>query len=88
MTQYPEVEEMAAAFGFQPVRNPHPDWGISHTIRLGLEALEDCGGALFMVSDQPMLRRPSLHSQFSYQITPLFTVLYPNSRVPVNGDVI
>ncbi len=45
---------------FSAIRNEHPDWGISHTIRLGLEALEDCGGALFMVSDQPMLRRESV----------------------------
>lgn len=60
VTQYPEVEALAGEFGFLGVRNPHPDWGISHTIRLGLEALEDCGGALFMVSDQPMLRRESV----------------------------
>lgn len=60
VTQYPEVEALAEEFGFLPVRNPHPDWGISHTIRLGLEALGTCGGALFMVSDQPMLRRESV----------------------------
>lgn len=65
VTQYPEVEEMAAAFGFQPVRNPHPDWGISHTIRLGLEALGDCGAALFQVSDQPFLRRETVKALLS-----------------------
>ena len=53
VTQYPEVEALAEGFGFLPVRNPHPDWGISHTIRLGLEALGEVDAALFLVSDQP-----------------------------------
>lgn len=60
VTQYPEVEALAGEFGFLGVRNPHPDWGISHTIRLGLEALGNCGGACFLVSDQPLLRRESV----------------------------
>ena len=60
VTQYPEVEALASEFGFIPVHNPHPDWGISHTIRLGLEALGNCGGACFLVSDQPLLRRESV----------------------------
>ena len=34
VTQYAEVEALARSFGFLPVRNLHPDWGISHTIRL------------------------------------------------------
>jgi len=63
VTQYPEVETLAEGFGFTPVHNPHPDWGISHTIRLGLEALGDCDGALFQVSDQPLLRRESIRAE-------------------------
>lgn len=63
VTQYPEVEDLAAEFGFIPVRNPHPDWGISHTIRLGLEALGDCEAALFQVSDQPMLCRETVAAE-------------------------
>ena len=63
VTQYPEVEALAEEFGFTPVHNPHPDWGISHTIRLGLEALGDCDGALFQVSDQPLLRRESVRAE-------------------------
>lgn len=66
VTQYPEVEAMAAEFGFRPVRNPHPDWGISHTIRLGLEALGTCGAALFQVSDQPMLRRETVAAEVAF----------------------
>ena len=60
VTQYPEVAALARGFGFRPVRNRHPDWGISHTIRLGLEALGPCDGALFQVSDQPLLRREAV----------------------------
>ena len=66
VTQYPEVEDLAAEFGFIPVRNPHPDWGISRTIRLGLEALGDCEAALFQVSDQPMLCRETVAAEVAF----------------------
>lgn len=66
VTQYPEVEALAEAFGFTPVHNPHPDWGISHTIRLGLEALGGCDAALFQVSDQPMLRRETVAAEAAF----------------------
>lgn len=60
VTQYPEVEALASEFGFIPVHNPHPDWGISHTIRLGTQALGDCDGILYLVSDQPLLTREAV----------------------------
>ena len=66
VTQYPETEALAREFGFTPVHNPHPDWGISHTIRLGLEALGGCDGALFQVSDQPQLRRESIRAEVEF----------------------
>ena len=59
VSQYPEVLELAHRMGFVPVPNRHPDWGISHTISLGLDALGDCDAALFLVSDQPWLKRDS-----------------------------
>ncbi|WP_325199797.1 nucleotidyltransferase family protein [Oscillibacter sp.] len=62
VTQYPEVLELAERFHFSAVRNEHPDWGISHTIRLGLEALGTCDAACFLVSDQPLLRRESVRA--------------------------
>lgn len=55
VTQYPEIEKMAEEYGFQPLRNRHPDYGISYTIRLGTEALKGCDAILYMVSDQPLL---------------------------------
>ncbi len=60
VTQYPEVLALAEEFRFSTQRNEHPDWGISHTISLGLSQLEDMDGAMFLVSDQPLLRRESV----------------------------
>ena len=56
----------AMEFGFLPVRNPHPDWGISHTIHLGLAALGECGAAMFLVSDQPLLRRETVKAEVDF----------------------
>ena len=55
VTQYPEIFSAAEGMGFSAVKNLHPDWGVSHTISLGLGKLMDCDGVLFTVSDQPML---------------------------------
>ena len=60
VSQYPQVMDLAGTFHFAALYNPHPDWGISHTIALGLTALRDCDGVLFLVSDQPLLRRESV----------------------------
>ena len=60
VTQYPEIAALAEEFHFTAIRNEHPDFGISHTIRLGLSQLKDCDGVLFLVSDQPLLRRESV----------------------------
>lgn len=62
VTQYQEVLDLAERFGFFPVRNEHPDWGISYTIRLGLETLRNCDGAMFLVSDQPLLKQESVRA--------------------------
>ena len=51
---------LAGEFRFAAVHNPHPDYGISHTIALGLTELRVCDGVLFQVSDQPLLRRESV----------------------------
>lgn len=60
VSQYPEVLELAHRMGFVPVPNWHPDWGISHTISLGLGKLPEMDAALFQVADQPLLRRESV----------------------------
>lgn len=60
VTQYPEVMRLAGEFHFSAIHNPHPEYGISHTIELGLTALRSCGGVMFLVSDQPLLKRESV----------------------------
>ncbi len=60
VSQYPEVEELSRAWGYLSIHNEHPDWGISHTIRLGTQALGDCDAILYMVADQPLLSRASV----------------------------
>ena len=60
VSQYPEIIKLAEEFCFTAIRNEHPDYGISHTISLGLRELRDCDGVLFLVSDQPLLRRESV----------------------------
>lgn len=60
VTQYPEVTALAVEFGFQAIENLHPEWGVSHTIRLGLSAMTACDGVLFQVADQPLLRRETV----------------------------
>lgn len=60
VTQYPEAAALAEEFGFLAVENAHPEWGVSHTIHLGLDALPGCGGVLFQVADQPLLRRETV----------------------------
>ncbi len=60
VSQYPSILELAGRLGFLPVENARPDRGVSHTIRLGLEALPPCDGVLFQVADQPRLRRETV----------------------------
>ena len=38
VTQYKEVERLAEAMGISRVRNENPEKGISHSIRLGIQA--------------------------------------------------
>ena len=43
--------------GYRAVENREPEAGVSRSIRLGLDALGECGGALFLVADQPLLQK-------------------------------
>lgn len=54
------VLELASSLGFLPVENRRPELGLSRTIRLGLEALGECQGALFWPGDQPLVRRETV----------------------------
>lgn len=60
VTQYEEVLSIATEYGYRVIQNFHPHLGISHTIHLGTEALSHCDGILYMVSDQPLLKKASV----------------------------
>ena len=60
VSQYPEIMDLAGEFHFATIHNKHPDYGISHTIQLGLTELRDCDGVLFLVSDQPLLQQKTV----------------------------
>ena len=51
VTQYDEVLVLARRFGFTVLVNPFPEWGASHTVRLGTEAMADCDAILYQVAD-------------------------------------
>ena len=59
VSQYPEILSLAGECGFEAVLNDQPDLGLSRSVRLGLERLTDCDGVLFLVADQPWLKRDS-----------------------------
>ena len=59
ITQYEKAAILAESFGYSPIMNTNPDWGISHSIHLGTKALSDCDGILFLLADQPLLRPSS-----------------------------
>lgn len=55
VTQYPEIAEDAARLGTEVQINPHPEEGISSSLKLGLNANQDADACLFTVSDQPWI---------------------------------
>ena len=59
VSQYPEILALAGEYGFEAVLNDQPGLGLSRSVRLGLEKLLDCDGILFLVADQPWLKRDS-----------------------------
>lgn len=56
----PGTLPLARAQGVDCVLNDRPELGASHTIRLGLDAVGEVDGAMFLVSDQPWLEKQSV----------------------------
>lgn len=56
----PKVAELAAQRRLQIIHNDQPEMGISHSIRLGLEAAEACDAVMFLAADQPLLTAQSM----------------------------
>ena len=61
-----EILAAAEARGFIPVLNDRPEDGPPRTIRLGMEAVGDADGIMFMVADQPLLRRESVAGELDF----------------------
>ena len=55
VTQYDKIEQDARSLGAGVYINPHPDEGISFSLKIGLKANLDADACLFTVSDQPWL---------------------------------
>lgn len=68
VTQFPEIMRCAKDFHFAAIYNDRPELGISRTIALGLTELRDCGAAMFMVADQPLLRRESVEALLDFYL--------------------
>lgn len=66
VSQYGPVLDLAGKYGFISVENQDPAAGVSHTIRLGLDALQEMDAAMFMVADQPCLRPETVQAQIDF----------------------
>lgn len=62
VSQYPDILALAGEYGFDALLNDQPELGLSRSVRLGLAHLTDCDGVLFLVSDQPRLKRDSVEA--------------------------
>lgn len=60
VSQGGEIARLAGERGFVSVINSRPELGASRSIALGLGALGQADAAMFMVCDQPLLRRESV----------------------------
>lgn len=64
VTAYDEIAEAVSGLPLKVVKNEHQELGISHSIRLGIEACGEVGRhdhLLFAVADQPYLSEEELY---------------------------
>lgn len=61
VTQYDAIAETVKEQGIQVLSNPHPERGISSSLRIGLNANLDADAVLFTVSDQPWLTGETIY---------------------------
>lgn len=66
VSQYDEIKTLTENMGFHFIKNEHPNYGISHTIKLGLSYTNDCSATMFMVSDQPLLKKESVLNMLDF----------------------
>ncbi len=68
VTQYQPIYDAAETMGFTALMNPAPERGISSTIRIGLGAMDGADAVMFMVTDQPRLKRSSIEGELEYYL--------------------
>lgn len=66
VSQYDSIIKKAKEHNFLTIKNNHPDLGISYTIKLGLSITKDCDAILFMVADQPMLKKSTVENMIDF----------------------
>ncbi|MBQ6559162.1 MAG: nucleotidyltransferase family protein [Clostridia bacterium] len=67
VTQYESIAKLADSFGFEYIINEHPELGLSHSVKLGTQALKGkCDGIIYQVSDQPWLKRESVSQMLDF----------------------
>lgn len=62
VTQYEAIRKQAESMGVQVLDNPHPERGISSSVKIGLYANQDADACLFAVSDQPWLTEETIRN--------------------------
>lgn len=62
VSQYPEIEASARAYGFRAVHNPDAAEGISASLRYGVNALPDAEWYACFVADQPYLTAEAVNA--------------------------
>lgn len=62
VTQYDEVKELASQYGYQNIINKYPKLGLSHSIKLGVQASKECEQIIFLAADQPFIKQETLQT--------------------------
>lgn len=60
VTQYEKIYEYAKEQGLKALINPHPELGISSTMKIGLKEALTSDACMFAVSDQPWLKEETV----------------------------
>lgn len=69
VTQYEEIARTAESVGAKVLFNPHPDEGISSSIKIGLKGNLETEGCLFTVSDQPWISQETIEKLVKLYLT-------------------
>lgn len=75
------VQKRVEKHAIKTVYNYNPDQGISSSIRLGVEALNDVDACMFCVSDQPLLTSETIKDMIhSYQNNTIYSLAHNSVR--------